>query len=598
MTKQKRHYDIFISYRRSSYDVANLIATRLQSVGYNVFFDMEKLRSGKFNEQLFDVIDNCTDFVVVLPPNALDRCVNEDDWVRLEVCRAMERKKNIIPVMLNGFVWPKPMPQGMEELEKYQALTASSVEYFDLAMERLQQRYLLSKRHLPVKKILNLSAAIIGSLLLLISILFGVLVGLSKGVCEQYVAKLTADASSVYLLAESSVKLKEKWEKFDNAFEYNLPSRRQEDLQQQLREDLTNEKRQIKEQWKSDSVALQIPPYHSFLLSLRGINSEEIAYSPMLAQLYLKDYLGVLDVITDAVEDPTLYKRKHATTLLKAFEHGKIGYYATVLSGISLFPKNSRKTFYQVNETWLHFPQTIELDRDEEYYINITNRENDLALSLLKEFGGYLDYEGSVAEELERKNEKVDRDIVAKVDSSLNEFYETLKQKRSIEEGDDQWLKWAKVRSWGWLVSVVADYKREFEAIGVDYSCKLTPAKAYGEVEARLNQYLNYHPESAEYVASAKHFFKMVSQNRLSYGGVLIFAFKDGVEHPFFKIGDIVVKYEGKAVANYQEFKSACSGNKEGVVTYLRLENGEFRQYSNKLQMADIVGFLDITESE
>ncbi|MBR2025539.1 MAG: TIR domain-containing protein [Alistipes sp.] len=598
MTKQKRHYDIFISYRRSSYDVANLIATRLQSVGYNVFFDMEKLRSGKFNEQLFDVIDNCTDFVVVLPPNALDRCVNEDDWVRLEVCRAMERKKNIIPVMLNGFVWPKPMPQGMEELEKYQALTASSVEYFDLAMERLQQRYLLSKRHLPIKKIFNISALVICSLLAVIAILFGVFIALSKSVCEQYVSKLTNDACCVHLLAESSVRLAEKWEKFDNAIEYKSSPRRIADLQQQLREDVGLERRQIKENWRSDSVALQIPPYHSFLLSLRGISSEEIAYSPMFASLYLKDYLGMLDIIADAVEDPSVYKRQYATTLFEAFEHEKVGYYSTLLSGITLFPKKCRKAFHQLNKTWIYFPQTIDLDRDEDYYINITTRENDLALSLLRQFGAHLNYDELVTEEQERKNEKVDREIVAKVDSSLNEFYETLKQNRSITEGDDQWVMWAKVRSWGLLVSVVADYKREFDAIGVNYSCKLTPAKAYAEVEARLNQYLKYHPESAEYVASAKHLFKMVSQNRRSYGGVLIFALKDGAEHPFFKIGDIVVKYEGKAVANYQELKSACSGNKEGVVTYLRLENGEFRQYSNKLQMADIVGFLDIIESE
>lgn len=120
-----KQYDIFISYRRSSYDTANLIATRLKSAGYSVFFDMEALRSGKFNEQLFEVIDNCKDFLVVLPSNALDRCVNEDDWVRMEVCRAMAKKKNIVPVMLNGFTWPNPMPNGMEELPDYQALTAS-----------------------------------------------------------------------------------------------------------------------------------------------------------------------------------------------------------------------------------------------------------------------------------------------------------------------------------------------------------------------------------------------------------------------------------------------------------------------------------------
>ena len=118
-----KQYDIFISYRRSSYESANLIATRLKAAGYSVFFDLESMRSGKFNEQLFGVIDNCKDFLVVLPPNALERCVNEDDWVRLEVCRAMANKKNIVPVMLNGFTWPNPMPTGMEELCNYQAST-------------------------------------------------------------------------------------------------------------------------------------------------------------------------------------------------------------------------------------------------------------------------------------------------------------------------------------------------------------------------------------------------------------------------------------------------------------------------------------------
>ncbi len=77
-------YDVFISYRRSSYDTANLIATRLKAAGYSVFFDMETLRAGKFNEQLFNVIDNCKDFVLVLPPKALDRCVKGEAYTNWE----------------------------------------------------------------------------------------------------------------------------------------------------------------------------------------------------------------------------------------------------------------------------------------------------------------------------------------------------------------------------------------------------------------------------------------------------------------------------------------------------------------------------------
>ena len=85
-----KKYDIFISYRRTAYETANLIATRLKAAGYSVFFDVETMRSGKFNEQLYDVIGQCKDFLLVLSPNALDRCKDKDDWVRLEACKAME----------------------------------------------------------------------------------------------------------------------------------------------------------------------------------------------------------------------------------------------------------------------------------------------------------------------------------------------------------------------------------------------------------------------------------------------------------------------------------------------------------------------------
>lgn len=169
----KKH-DIFISYRRSSYDTANLVATRLRAAGYSVFFDMDTLRNGNFDEQLYEVIDNCIDYVVILSPNALDRCVCEDDWIRLEECRAINHNKNIVPIILNGFVWPNPMPAGMEELSNYQALTASSMESFDMAMERLQKHYLLSKRHSPIIRSAKYLGVIVIALLLIIATLWGI----------------------------------------------------------------------------------------------------------------------------------------------------------------------------------------------------------------------------------------------------------------------------------------------------------------------------------------------------------------------------------------------------------------------------------------
>ena len=149
----KTKYDIFISYRRTGgFESANLIAEKLRGMGYSVFFDVESLRSGKFNEQLYHVIEQCKDFVIVLPENGLDRCSNndgkpnEEDWIRKEVIHAIERQKNIVPVMLSGFEWPAQTPDGMVSLKDYQAITASNHETFDLAMLRLAG-YLKSKPH-------------------------------------------------------------------------------------------------------------------------------------------------------------------------------------------------------------------------------------------------------------------------------------------------------------------------------------------------------------------------------------------------------------------------------------------------------------------
>ena len=144
-------YDIFISYRRDAFESANLFATRLRALGYRVFFDVETMNAGKFNEQLLDVISKCKDFILVLSPNALDRCADEQDWVRREVMCAMTHKKNIIPIMLSGFVWPTEMPKGMEELCNYQALAPAPNTYYDLQVKRLTG-YLKSKAHFQTRR--------------------------------------------------------------------------------------------------------------------------------------------------------------------------------------------------------------------------------------------------------------------------------------------------------------------------------------------------------------------------------------------------------------------------------------------------------------
>lgn len=130
-------YDIFISYRRDGGDtLAQLIYDRLTDRGYSVFLDIESLRSGKFNEKLFSVIDECRDVVVILPPGSLERCRNEGDWLFLELTHALQERKNIIPVMMKGFEWPENMPEGLEELPNFNGIQDSK-DYFDAVIDKM-----------------------------------------------------------------------------------------------------------------------------------------------------------------------------------------------------------------------------------------------------------------------------------------------------------------------------------------------------------------------------------------------------------------------------------------------------------------------------
>ena len=386
-----KQYDIFISYRRSSYDTANLIATRLKSAGYSVFFDMETLRSGKFNVQLYEVIDNCKDFIVVLPPNSLDRCVNEEDWVRLEVCRAMAGNKNIIPIMLNGFEWPDTMPKGMEELCYYHALTASSVEYFDLAMERLQQQFLHSKRRMPFARVAKVCAIVGLTLIALLGVLWGLFLFLSKDVCEKYANTITGSAEQCHVIMKENKRLRKKWTDFHTAFKFDLNAERLAVLQQDMRSYLEFTEKSIQPLSNVDADMLQISVYHSFLLALHGINSQEIAVAPVMINMNLEEFVTLLNMAKSTVDTPNELYLRQVAVFLEAMEYSLNGYYAAVLAAISNFPKSSRELYNQLSTAWTSYPIEYKIDEDEEYYLDIMNRENRKAEEALAAYRNYIE---------------------------------------------------------------------------------------------------------------------------------------------------------------------------------------------------------------
>lgn len=138
--KQKREdkgYQIFVSYRRGDGSfLAGRVVDRLRMKGYKVFFDVESMNSGTFNEQIFKAIDESSDFIVVLQAGSLDRCVNDDDWVRKEIEYALEHNKNIIPIWTHDFSFPDDIPESIRVLQQVEGV-ALSTEYFDAFVERI-----------------------------------------------------------------------------------------------------------------------------------------------------------------------------------------------------------------------------------------------------------------------------------------------------------------------------------------------------------------------------------------------------------------------------------------------------------------------------
>ncbi len=133
-------YDVFISYRRDGGDaLSRLLYNELTRDGYRVFYDVETMRSGKFNEQILESIAASMTVLVVLPPHGLDRCSDPDDWVRQELEFAVSKKKMMIPVMMRGFEWEEDkLPDSLRELPHYQGIAANDNSLFSSWYARLK----------------------------------------------------------------------------------------------------------------------------------------------------------------------------------------------------------------------------------------------------------------------------------------------------------------------------------------------------------------------------------------------------------------------------------------------------------------------------
>ena len=146
---------VFISYRRANFPWALAIYQDLTSHGYDVFFDYESIASGDFEQVILGNIKARAHFIVVLTPSALERTVEPGDWLRREIETALDTRRNIVPLMVEGFSFSSPsidkyLSGNLALLKSYNALTIPA-EYFQEAMDRLRRSFL----NVPLEAVLH-----------------------------------------------------------------------------------------------------------------------------------------------------------------------------------------------------------------------------------------------------------------------------------------------------------------------------------------------------------------------------------------------------------------------------------------------------------
>lgn len=99
----EKEYDIFISYRHDGGQyLALLLLGHLKEKNLNVFLDVNSMKVGQFDEQIYNVIENCKYLLLVVSPGCITKLVENDDWVAKELVKASEVGCKILPIYMEN----------------------------------------------------------------------------------------------------------------------------------------------------------------------------------------------------------------------------------------------------------------------------------------------------------------------------------------------------------------------------------------------------------------------------------------------------------------------------------------------------------------
>lgn len=615
-------YDIFISYRRDGGEqTAKSICDKLTDKGYKVFLDIEDLRSGAFNEKLYSVIEQCQDVIVILSPNALDRCMNEDDWVRLEITHALKYKKNVIPIMLRGFSFPETLPEEIDSL-RYQNGISASIEFFDAFIDKLTS-FLKSKPALLGRLTKSISwrrslFAGIAVLLLILGIWGGSILYRNyvydqktypvsrrekndvKDLLYYEQINLTI-LDTMYYTYREALKNCENYLREPSAAGY-----------QELAAFLENAKEQIQ---KQSGQVIQLSEALSSALSDTEIdtaNVKGLAQIPGIVYMEIDSTIGYLKVFMDPdipLDMATRHRIVEINQELLQLEAGNL-YISTcelllpvdekALEEFRLKFLPSLSVISEKTQLWTRDETTLKaqlesiqtqqdnLEREYATFVGNANidflAEKDALIQLLMTSGLTREEAQNQVDSNMTKAQNVEN-----LKGELEALQEELEKKKlSVLEKckplstDDPYLVWGK-------------------------ALRLLKAGMYedsiGVFQFYLNMVRSTDPQAEIYVPAAIRFVKSISQTGIDCGVIVMGYEPDKPQNPYYQIGDIIVAVDNKICETYDDFvaiRQDAPADVDYTVTILRAdENGMLKTIDIQVEPGkSSVALMDLNEGD
>jgi hypothetical protein len=606
----KNKPEIFISYRRDGGEfVAKKLRDTLVKAHYHAFLDIEGLGSGNFNEHLLEAIDSSDDYILVLSKNCLDRCVNEDDWVRREIEYSHSKNKHIIILVNKEFSFPETLP------ESCKFLSSSDIEKIEY--ENLDDIPLLlggfkkilkapcHKYETFTNKILPLFSALV-----LVSCLTVGIVTLAKKIKEKF-PKTQEDEiliEKVFDYVDSALTLADNF-----SLDYI---------------DLLDSCIEVADNYETADYSVPVEKFESLWGFINTINFTEYELPSDLDSALEDSKFSKEDVrflISDIEAELEIYKQ-NITGVAKLF-YFELDEDPAIISSNKTYFESLRQQLFDGNQNYLIFVNGILNPISKKYQPFIDFKNNVLSKYKTIDFSDYIwltnkeiesiysanisDLENALQEQQKNVNNAEDyfyefyEDIIKNLmDAGLTreESIKWIEQENEIDKKKmDLTTKMLNLATDRYKLKQLLVYEKEDTNDRLYYKTIKAFSNGFYDVTAEnLNIFEEKFPDYIDNISDLNKSFAVFAANYGKYdfnGIVVVNNFRGEFENQkYFHLGDIILSVDGKTFANFDEFASLRSS---GMTTLQVLHNNNGILEEKNITCEGILGLqLMIFEGE